>query len=87
MGVASDGSYGVPENLYFSFPVTCRNNQWHIVQVRHRLLWVLLFCCFSCNGAHCWECCLGSRAMRYLALTPMPQLQDVYLLLWLPCDR
>ncbi|CAL5219078.1 g842 [Coccomyxa viridis] len=32
MGVASDGSYGVPENLYFSFPVTCRNNQWHIVQ-------------------------------------------------------
>ena len=33
MGVASDGSYGVPENLYFSFPVTCQNNQWHIVQV------------------------------------------------------
>ena len=47
MGVASDGSYGVPENLYFSFPVTCRNNQWHIVQVRHCLPDLLHLCFYS----------------------------------------
>ena len=41
MGVASDGSYGVPESLYFSFPVTCRNSQWHIVQVGYFSSWVL----------------------------------------------
>lgn len=35
MGVASDGSYGVPEELFFSFPVTCREGQWRIVQVMH----------------------------------------------------
>ena len=33
MGVASDGSYGVPEGLFFSMPVTCRGGQWQIVQV------------------------------------------------------
>ncbi len=35
MGVASDGSYGVPPGLFFSFPVTCQHGQWHIVQVRY----------------------------------------------------
>jgi malate dehydrogenase len=33
MGVASDGSYGVPDGLVFSFPVTCEHGHWHIVQV------------------------------------------------------
>ena len=33
MGVRSDGSYGVPEGLFFSFPVTCRSGQWDCVQV------------------------------------------------------
>ena len=33
MGVASDGSYGVPQGLFFSMPVTCRGGQWHIVRV------------------------------------------------------
>jgi malate/lactate dehydrogenase len=33
MGVASDGSYGIPPGLFFSFPVTCHQGQWHIVQV------------------------------------------------------
>ena len=32
MGVVSDGSYGVPEGLVSSFPVTCRNGEWSIVQ-------------------------------------------------------
>ena len=31
-GVLSDGSYGVPEGLIFSFPVTSRNGAWEIVQ-------------------------------------------------------
>lgn len=31
MGVVSDGSYGVPEGLMYSFPVTCRGGDWSIV--------------------------------------------------------
>jgi malate/lactate dehydrogenase len=34
MAVPSDGSYGIPEGLVFSFPVTIdpSNKQWKIVQ-------------------------------------------------------
>ncbi|CAI0393767.1 unnamed protein product [Linum tenue] len=32
MGVYSDGSYGVPAGLIYSFPVTCDNGKWSIVQ-------------------------------------------------------
>jgi malate dehydrogenase len=32
MGVASDGSYGVPEGIICSFPVTCSDGEWEIVQ-------------------------------------------------------
>lgn len=32
MGVISDGSYGVPKDIIFSFPVEIVNKQWKIVQ-------------------------------------------------------
>ena len=32
MGVASDGSYGVPEGLLCGFPATCSDGQWSVVQ-------------------------------------------------------
>lgn len=32
MGVVSDGSYGVPRDIVFSFPVSIENKQWKIVQ-------------------------------------------------------
>ena len=32
MGVASDGSYGVPEGLICGFPCTCADGRWEIVQ-------------------------------------------------------
>ncbi|KAI0501282.1 hypothetical protein KFK09_016226 [Dendrobium nobile] len=32
MGVYSDGSYGVPAGLIYSFPVTCEKGEWSIVQ-------------------------------------------------------
>ncbi|KAK6929777.1 Lactate/malate dehydrogenase, C-terminal [Dillenia turbinata] len=32
MGVYSDGSYNVPAGLVYSFPVTCCNGEWTIVQ-------------------------------------------------------
>ncbi|HTV78543.1 MAG TPA: malate dehydrogenase [Steroidobacteraceae bacterium] len=32
MGVPSDGSYGIPEGLIYSYPVTCRNGEYQIVQ-------------------------------------------------------
>lgn len=32
MAVPSDGSYGVPEGLVSSFPCTCENGEWRIVQ-------------------------------------------------------
>jgi len=32
MGVYSDGSYGIPKGLIFSFPVRTHNGTWSIVQ-------------------------------------------------------
>ncbi|KAG5861589.1 hypothetical protein JTB14_025010 [Gonioctena quinquepunctata] len=32
MGVVSDGSYGTPKDVVFSFPVTIANGKWEIVQ-------------------------------------------------------
>ncbi|KAL4178693.1 hypothetical protein AMTRI_Chr13g116370 [Amborella trichopoda] len=32
MGVYSDGSYGIPASLIYSFPVTCNGGEWSIVQ-------------------------------------------------------
>jgi malate dehydrogenase len=32
MGVYSDGSYGVQKGLIYSFPCTCKNGDWEIVQ-------------------------------------------------------
>lgn len=32
MGIPSDGSYGIPEGIIYSFPVTCRNGRYSIVQ-------------------------------------------------------
>ena len=34
MGVYSDGSYGVAEGLIYSYPVTCADGDWQIVQGR-----------------------------------------------------
>ena len=32
MGIPSDGSYGIPEGLMYSFPCVCNNGQYEIVQ-------------------------------------------------------
>ncbi|MEJ0004983.1 MAG: malate dehydrogenase [Steroidobacteraceae bacterium] len=32
MGVPSDGSYGIPEGVIYSYPVTCRGGEYQIVQ-------------------------------------------------------
>jgi malate/lactate dehydrogenase len=32
MAVVSDGSYGIPKGLVFSFPVVCQNGNYKIVQ-------------------------------------------------------
>lgn len=32
MGVVSDGSYDTPEGIVYSFPVTCKDGEWSIVQ-------------------------------------------------------
>jgi malate dehydrogenase len=32
MAVVSDGSYGIPEGLIYSFPVTTKDGDWEIVQ-------------------------------------------------------
>lgn len=39
MGVYSDGSYNVPAGLIYSFPVTCRNGEWTIVQGTDAILY------------------------------------------------
>lgn len=32
MGIPSDGSYGIPKDVMFGFPVTCENGEYQIVQ-------------------------------------------------------
>jgi malate dehydrogenase len=32
MGIASDGSYDIGEGLIYSYPVTCKNGAYQIVQ-------------------------------------------------------
>lgn len=32
MSIPSDGSYGVPKGIVFSFPVTCKGGKYEIVQ-------------------------------------------------------
>jgi malate dehydrogenase len=32
MGIPSDGSYGIPEEVIYGFPVTCQNGTYKIVQ-------------------------------------------------------
>jgi malate dehydrogenase len=32
MGVLSDGSYGAPKDIMYSFPCTCKDGKWSIVQ-------------------------------------------------------
>ena len=32
MAVISDGSYGIPEGVCFSYPVTCDKATWKVVQ-------------------------------------------------------
>ncbi len=32
MGVASDGSYGIPEGLFFGMPCTCDQGKWEVVK-------------------------------------------------------
>ena len=32
MAVVSDGSYGIPKDIVFSYPVTCSQGKWSIVQ-------------------------------------------------------
>jgi malate/lactate dehydrogenase len=44
MGVFSDGSYGTPEGVMFSFPVTTKEGRWSIVQVR-----LFILCYYSFN--------------------------------------
>ena len=34
MGIYSDGSYGIEAGLIYSYPVTCTNGDWQIVQGR-----------------------------------------------------
>ena len=32
MGIASDGSYGIPQDVMYGYPVTCANGEYAIVQ-------------------------------------------------------
>jgi malate dehydrogenase len=35
MGIPSDGSYGIPEGVIYSYPVTCKGGEYSIVQGLH----------------------------------------------------
>jgi malate/lactate dehydrogenase len=67
MGVYSDGSYGQPEGLIYSFPVTCKDGKWSIVQVGSECCLSVLVvvsgvsvkvaCCVERGGG--WWACQG----------------------------
>ena len=64
MGVYSDGSYNVPAGLIYSFPVTCRNGEWSIVQGIHIFsLTKVKTKCFKRVG-DCW-CVLFDVVQRF----------------------
>lgn len=44
MGVLSDGSYGAPKDVFFSFPVTIKNKMWTIVKVSDNIEFFFFFC-------------------------------------------
>lgn len=51
MGVVSDGSYGVPADVVFSFPVTIKNKKWTIVQVCNIIIFYYLILKLSWSNA------------------------------------
>lgn len=42
MGVVSDGSYGIPKDVVFSFPVIIKDKHYEIVQVSHFMKYLIL---------------------------------------------
>lgn len=42
MGVVSDGSYGIPKDIVFSFPVTIKDKHYEIVQVSYFRKYLIL---------------------------------------------
>ncbi|ETO27020.1 malate dehydrogenase, cytosolic [Reticulomyxa filosa] len=53
MGVFTDGSYGITDELIFSFPCVCKNGDYHIVTVSFYLFFLCLELCprfFICIG-------------------------------------
>ncbi|KAL5578720.1 hypothetical protein UlMin_011162 [Ulmus minor] len=48
MDVYSDGSYNVPVGLFYSFPVTCRNGEWTIVEgTVKKLVYSIFWSCLN----------------------------------------
>lgn len=54
MGVLSDGSYGIPKDIVFSFPCEIKNKQWKIVS------------CFQCH----LECVSNDEQTIFLGPRP-----------------
>ena len=44
MGVITNGAYGIPKNLNFSFPIICSDKNWKIVEGLN--VFLILFYCF-----------------------------------------
>lgn len=42
MGVVSDGSYGIPKDIVFSFPVAIKDKHYEIVQVSYFMKYIIL---------------------------------------------
>lgn len=42
MGVVSDGSYGIPKDIVFSFPVIIKDKHYEIVQVSYFIKYLML---------------------------------------------
>jgi hypothetical protein len=86
MGVISDGSYGQPEGIVYSFPCTCSGGEWSIVQVRAwGAAWGAAIC--RCRGRsraaavllQAAPAALSPRAAPPAALSPALNLHPLHL--------
>ncbi|CAL4917168.1 unnamed protein product [Urochloa decumbens] len=80
MGVYSDGSYGVPAGLIYSFPVTCSGGEWKIVQGMMLLIFQFLVPCLFVH--HLWLICHGQldgvvSSASFLLIPPFTHMREL----------
>lgn len=64
MGVISDGSYDSPKDVIFSFPVTCKDGKWTIVQVCARGNGMVMVCEENAGAVHTYDSMCNKQGLE-----------------------